>query len=68
MPARSPKPGHTVCNHCGAHYPRQPTIPVADDDAAWSEIARHHKAQCVWVRTRAGRLTDAPSQSRGEGT
>jgi hypothetical protein len=59
METRSSRPSQAVCNHCGAHYPPQPTIPVADDDAAWNEIARHHAAKCPWVRTRAGRLADA---------
>jgi hypothetical protein len=58
MPPRSSRPSKAVCNHCGAHYPQQPTIPVADDDAAWREIARHHKTDCLWVRTRAGRWPD----------
>jgi hypothetical protein len=52
------RPNTAVCNHCGARYPQQPTIPVADDDVAWREIAKHHKASCVWVRTRAGRLPE----------
>jgi hypothetical protein len=57
------RPTSAVCNHCGARYPQQPTIPVAEDDDAWAEIAQHHKPSCVWAGTRAGRLPDSQAQA-----
>lgn len=51
--SRDSKP---VCNHCQATYPPMKEIPLVDDERAWAEIAKHHKPDCRWVRSRAGRI------------
>ncbi len=59
MAARSSRSSKPVCNHCGANYSPRPMIPLADDDAAWQEIAKEHDSKCRWVRTKAGRLSES---------
>lgn len=49
-----------ICLYCGKWLPwagvNPPSVPAADDDDAWADLAPEHAQDCEWVATRAHQL------------
>jgi hypothetical protein len=43
------------CAYCGRKHSLPDSVPDADDDAAWGELAAEHDGDCEWIVNRAHR-------------
>ncbi len=43
------------CADCGREHALPDSVPDADDDEAWGELAAEHDDDCEWIATRAHR-------------
>ena len=41
------------CAYCGREHALPDSVPDADDDEAWGELAAKHDDDCEWIATRA---------------